>query len=343
MLPAESEVILRAPDPGDPMHVIVLVLALLLGADFQPYSASLAEHPYPHPVQEHTFSARGHDLHMAYMDVAPKEGEPKGTVLLLHGKNFSGAYWGDTIDALVQGGYRVIVPDQVGWGRSSKPLDIQYSFDGLAAWTRDLLDALAVGEVTVVGHSMGGMLATRFALMFPERSARLVLLNPIGLEDWRRLVPYRTVDAWTEKNRASTPEGIRTYMKNSYFDGQWSPEWDGLVAIQAGWALGPDAEHIARVSAKHYDMIWSQPVVHDFSRLAVPTLLVIGTRDRTALNKDLVDDAARAELGRYDRLGREAAAAIPDARLVEVPNVGHLPQVEAFPVWRKALLGFLAE
>ena len=88
-------------------------------------------------------------------------------------------------------------------------------------------------------------------------------------------------------------------------------------------------------------MIYTQPVVHEFPRLTVPTLLLIGTRDRTALNKDLVDEDARPKLGRYDLLGKAAAKTIPDATLVEFPGVGHLPQLEAYDDYFEALKGFL--
>jgi pimeloyl-ACP methyl ester carboxylesterase len=70
------------------------------------------------------------------------------------------------IEALTTAGYRVVVPDQIGWGKSSKP-DIHYSFHLLAANTATLLDHLGVGQVSVLGHSTGGMTATRFTLMNP--------------------------------------------------------------------------------------------------------------------------------------------------------------------------------
>ncbi|WP_252499309.1 alpha/beta fold hydrolase, partial [Escherichia coli] len=49
-----------------------------------------------------------------------------------------------------------------------------------------------VARASVIGHSMGGMLATRYALLYPRQVERLVLVNPIGLEDWKALgVPWR--------------------------------------------------------------------------------------------------------------------------------------------------------
>lgn len=308
---------------------------------WKPLDQRLSQYSYPHEVKVFSFQAQGQALEMAYMDVAP-QGEPSGqTVLLLHGKNFSGAYWEDTIAALTQAGHRVVVPDQVGFGKSSKPTNIQYSFHALATWTRDLLAQLKIERVHVVGHSMGGMVAARFALMFPQQTLRLVLVNPIGLEDWKRKVPYQTVDQWTTSVQASTPEKIQAYMQKNYFDGQWKQEWDELVALQAGWAIGPDSQQMARVSALTYDMIFTQPVVYEFPDIKAPTLLLIGTRDRTALGKPLVSPELRQTMGLYQELGKATAAAIPGATLVEFEDVGHLPQVEAFEAYRAALLDFL--
>ena len=303
--------------------------------------ADLTGYPYPHEVRFHAVRQQGQDLRMAYMDVAPAT--PGGaTVLLLHGKNFSSAYWAETIRALGAAGYRVVAPDQLGFGKSSKPTDLQYSFHALAGHTRSLLDALGVEKVHVVGHSMGGMLATRFALSFPERVGKLVLVNPIGLEDWQRVAPYRGIDHFYELERSATPASVQRYMQDAYFAGRWEPAWDPLVELQAGWLLGPDRERIARVSALTADMIFTQPVLHHFPDLRVPTLLVIGTRDRTAIGKKWAPPEVAKTLGDYDVLGERAAAAIPGAKLVELPGIGHLPQVEAFDAYRDALLSFLA-
>ncbi|MFT5684935.1 MAG: pimeloyl-ACP methyl ester carboxylesterase [Myxococcota bacterium] len=328
--------------------ILLLAIALLIpspawSADHPPLDARLtAGLDYPHPVAMHALSWQGHAVELAYMDIAPTAPPIKTTVLLLHGKNFSGAYWAETITRLTASGHRVIVPDQIGFGRSSKPDDVQYSFHAMVTHTVSLLDALEVEGVAVVGHSMGGMVAARFALMQPERTERLVLMNPIGLEDWQQLTPYRTVEEWTARGLASTPAGVKAYMQRAYFDGQWKAEYDPMVALQAGWSIGPDQALIARVSALHYDMIYTQPVVHEFPRIQAPTLLIIGERDRTALNRDLVDEATAALLGRYDVLGAKAAESIPGAVLVALPGVGHVPQVEAPGPTYAALLSFLS-
>lgn len=304
------------------------------------FDAELTHYGYPYEVRYRTFEAQRQSVRMAYMDVAPPHPSGK-TVMLLHGKNFSGAYWASTIRALHDRGFRVLVPDQLGFGKSSKPASFQFSFAALASHTAALLDALKIDKLAVVGHSMGGMLATRFAVQYPERVEKLVLVNPIGLEDWSRAVPYTPIDAVYQRELGQTRDKLRAYMREAYFAGQWKVEYEPLLEIGAGWAEGPDKERVAWVSALTYDMIVTQPVVHDFPRVRAPSLLIIGTRDRTALGKAQAAPEAAAQLGRYDLLGKQTAQAIPGAQLIELDGIGHVPQVEAFDPYLRALSSFL--
>lgn len=309
-------------------------------ADVPPLGINLEGVEYDYLVKYHGFTAQGQPLVMAYMDVRP-ENPNRRTVVLLHGKNFNGDYWGRTAGDLAKAGFRVVIPDQVGFGKSTKPDHFHFTFEQLAHNTAGLLDALGVENAVILGHSMGGMLATRFALMYPERTQSLVLVNPIGLEDWRRVVPYQTVSQWYESELKKSFEGIKAYMQESYYDGDWQTEYDRPVELLAGMAQSPDWPRMAWVQALTYDMIFTQPVVHELGDLEVPTLLIIGTRDRTALGKNLVSEEVRQTLGRYDELGKKAAEVIPDAKLVELDDVGHMPMLEAYGRYMEALTGFL--
>jgi pimeloyl-ACP methyl ester carboxylesterase len=304
------------------------------------FDAVLGGYAYPFEVHFAELREQRQAVSMAYMDVRPDK--PNGhTVVLLHGKNFTASYWEPTIRWLVARGYRVIAPDQIGFGKSSKPAAFQYSFHQLAENTHALLDAAGVKQASVVGHSMGGMLAVRYALMFPECVEKLVLVNPIGLEDWKSVVPYRTIDQWYEQEMKATADTVREYQRTSYYDGKWKPEYERMIEVAAGVTRHRDYPIVAWASALTYDMIFTQPVVYEFPLLRVPTLLVIGQRDRTALGRAWAPKNVAANLGDYPALGRKAAAAIPGAKLVEIPAVGHLPQVEAFDAYTEALAGFL--
>jgi pimeloyl-ACP methyl ester carboxylesterase len=300
----------------------------------------LSNYEYPFPVQFIQLDVQQQHLEMAYMDIQPDNYNGKN-VMLLHGKNFNGAYWETTANALLKKGYRVIIPDQIGFGKSSKPAYFQYTFQQLAANTRQLLDSLGVSETTILGHSMGGMLATRFALMFPEITAKLALVNPIGLEDWKLKAPYKSIDWWYEQELSKTYDDIKSYQKSSYYDGNWKPEYNPWVNLLAGWTLNSDYPTIARNAALTYDMIFTQPVVYEFEKLEVPTLLIIGTRDRTALGKSLVSEEVRKTMGLYDQLGKETHRKIPDSKLVELDDIGHLPHIESFDRFIHPLLDFL--
>ncbi|MGA2795745.1 MAG: alpha/beta fold hydrolase, partial [Roseiarcus sp.] len=162
------------------------------------YGPELQGFDYPYPVKQFTFASQGQNLHMAYMDVSPAA--PRGAVVLLHGKNFCGATWEATIKVLSDAGYRVVVPDQIGFCKSSKPAHYQFSFQQLARNTQAMLASLGVEKATIVGHSTGGMLGIRYALMYPEQVRQLVLVDPIGLEDWKAEgVPSIGVDQWYQR------------------------------------------------------------------------------------------------------------------------------------------------
>jgi pimeloyl-ACP methyl ester carboxylesterase len=310
-------------------------------AKFPALDADLTEYRYPFEVQELPLKEQGHELKMAYMDVKPSAAPNGRSVVLLHGKNFSGAYWERTAKELAGRGFRVILPDQIGFGKSSKPTDIQYSFHMMAAHTKALLDHLDIAKASVVAHSMGGMVGTRFALMHPAATEKLVLVNPIGLEDWKRKVPYQGIDTATAAELKKAPSAVKDYMQTVYFDGKWKDEYDPLLAIQVGWMKGPDKEKMARVTAITSDVVMTQPVLYEFPDVKVPTLLIIGERDRTAIGKNLVSKDVAATMGQYQELGKAAAAAIPGARLVTLPGVGHAPQAEAFDDYLRALVEFL--
>jgi pimeloyl-ACP methyl ester carboxylesterase len=312
------------------------------GPDYDtPLGIGLEEVAYPHPVRFHTLTLDGREERMAFMDVAPAGRGSGRTVVLLHGKNFWGAYWQETITALAQAGFRVVVPDQIGFGRSSKPDHLAYSFDLLAANTRSLLSALKIERAAVVGHSMGGMLAIRLARTYPETFPQLVLANPIGLEDYRQTVPPRTTEELTAGELAQTVAQIRAYRR-AYFV-RWLPAYERFVEVPARVRLSGEYPRWARVSALTTQMIYQQPVVYDLPRITQPTLLVIGQKDRTAIGKDRVSKEVAATLGDYPKLGRAAVTAIPKATLVEINDCGHLPHVEAPDAFHAALLRFLGD
>ena len=299
--------------------------------------ARLERYAYPYPVHHYRIRAQGHALEMAYMDLVPEK--PDGRVaVLLHGKNFCAPYWIATAEHLRRQGWRVVLPDQVGFCKSSRPRDYPYSVHQLAANTHALLVSLGIERSTVIAHSMGGMVGARLALMYPHALERLVLVNPLGLEDWKaKGVPWRSVDDWYRQELDTNAATIKAYQLKAYYDGAWKPEYDRWVALQAGMYEGAGREVSAWASALTYDMIYTQPVVHEFPQLRVPTVLIIGQRDRTAVGRDAAASEVAAKLGDYPALGREAARRIPGAKLIALDGLGHSPMLESPERFERAL------
>jgi len=120
----------------------------------------------------------GYDLHLREAGTGP-------AVVFIHGSgpgvnahsNFFPNY-----PAIAAAGYRVLLPDLIGYGYSSKPTGIDYTLDLFASTLTQLLDAVEVRECALVGNSLGGAVALQIAMEQPERVTKLVLLGPGGLE-----------------------------------------------------------------------------------------------------------------------------------------------------------------
>jgi len=318
--------------------IVLMMFTLPVLATEHNYGPRLEGFEYPFAVDYFKFDSQGQSLEMAYLDIQPET--PNGqTMVLLHGKNFCAATWEGTIQFLTDNGYRVIAPDQVGFCKSSKPEHYQFSFHQLSSNTSALLDHLTVERYSVMGHSMGGMLATRHALLNPAKVQQLVMVNPIGLEDWlAKGVPYREIDGWYQNALKTNAESIRNYQKNTYYAGTWQPEYDQWVDMQAGMFRGAGKEIVAWNSALTYDMILTQPVVYEFKNLQVPTLLLIGEQDNTAVGKNLAPKDKQAELGNYPKISQQVADQIPDATLITFKDLGHSPQIQAPDKFHQTLL-----
>lgn len=298
---------------------------------------SKAQVNYPYPLQHFTLVVESKPVQMAYMDIPAVKPNGK-TIILFHGKNFNGYYWKELIPALADKGYRVIVPDQLGWGRSDKP-DLHYSFHMLARNNKLLLDSLGLTKILVLGHSMGGMLASRFTLMYPEMVEKLVLENPIGLEDYKTFIPYQGLEKLYATEAAATYDSYKKYQQSYY--PTWKPEYEQYVAAQAEALQDTAFKRIAWVNALTYQMIYEQPVVYELGNIKVPVLLVIGQADRTVVGKNLLSETQKKQYGQYPLLGRMLHRKISQSKLVELPGTGHIPHIQTPAAFKQALFNFL--
>jgi pimeloyl-ACP methyl ester carboxylesterase len=304
-----------------------------------PLGIGFEELKYPYPTAFLNLYVEGQDVRMCFMDVPPSKNSNGRTVVLLHGKNFWGAYWADTIRFLSDRGFRVVVPDQVGFGKSTKP-DVHYSFDFLAENTAGLLDLLQIQRASIVGHSMGGMVAVRFARLYPGRTESLILEDPIGMEDYRLVVPPAPLEQLYQQELNTSLVDYRKYVQ-SYFVTYPADKAEGFVEPRLRISLSGEFPRWARAAALTTMMIYQQPVCYEFPEIKVPTLLIVGQEDHTAVGRERAPIDLRRNLGHIAELAHKVVGQLPGARLVELPNVGHIPHLEAPEQFHQAVEEFL--
>lgn len=247
-------------------------------------------------------------------------------VLLLHGFGGSTVTWRETMPALAAAGYDVYALDLRGFGLSDKGYAADYSHPAQARRVVAWMDAVGLGRVVLVGHSMGGNVAAHVALSATDRVASLVLVDAALLEQnagWtvpRALLDVPFLRRWAQiglrraapdyiddllrdaaaNDRALSPELIADYRRALH-----TPEWElGLLGILR-------------------DTDQNKPPV---SQLQMPTLIVWGARDTWIPPEN----------------GAQLESAIPGAESVELDGAGHLPMHEAPGPFQAALIDFLA-
>jgi pimeloyl-ACP methyl ester carboxylesterase len=287
-------------------------------------SINLEDVPYPHPVSYLEQELFGQVVRLAHMDVAPVGAANGRTVVLLHGGSYYGWYWKDTIEALRNEGYRVVVVDRLGWGRSSKPI-LPYSINLHAANTRAILDHLGIGEVAVVGHSIGGQEASRYAFLYPETTTHFVMVNPVGLTDSREGREWRAPD-WD----GGTPDMQQVYesiLRREYTRvGEWKPEFLEHVRISYGQYLSGEWPRLSYVRSLAGSARSIDTVVNDWPRMETKGAIISGADDGPS----------------FPAQARAAVDALQNAELVLFPGVGHNPHLEVPERFNAELIRFLA-
>jgi pimeloyl-ACP methyl ester carboxylesterase len=304
-------------------------------ADVRPGSITCEDCPYPYPSSYLPLTVYGQDVRMAYMDVAPSAAANGHTVMIFHGHNFAGFYFGAIIDALRAEGFRVVVPDQIGYGRSSKPI-IPYNFNDMARNTHAILQRLKIDRAMIVGHSMGGMLAARFAALYPSVAERVIIYNPIGLVDTRFGRPPGNVDEAYQRalgaTYASVKAGLMRYVAHD--EKAWTPEFERYARIRYSWTLGAEWPRLAMVQALTGQNLSADPVVYDWANIKAPTLAFGGA-------EDVLPGTARLFQDRMKVLAETVPGG--NGKLHLIPGLGHVPHVEAPDQTIPPMIAFLKE
>ena len=291
-------------------------------ANWGPVSAYFEEIEYPFPVQYLELERFNQRMRYAYMDVAPT-GTPNGeTVFIQHGMNFYSEAYTDTINALTNEGFRVLAVDRIGYGKSSKPI-VPYNFNFVAANMKALIDSLGIERVAAVGHSMGGMVVSRFAMVYPESTSHVVMINQIGLTDQRQTRPWN--DPFTQGGKTTYQSILRGHQR--YFPIKWPPAHLEFVRRQFGQTLSgawPQLEQVRRLQGQ---MLYDDPVVYDWQHIETKALVIGGEED------GLVDD--------FPALANNVATQLKNSALLLYPNIGHAPQIEIPEKFHSDLIRFL--
>lgn len=306
----------------------------------EPYGIGLEGFPYPCPVNMLPLVNDGEQVRMAYMDIAPKQ--PNGrTVVLLHGRNFPSSYWKPVIVTLTEAGYRVVVPDQIGFGKSSKPV-FDLHFDVLARNTIALLDHLHIAKADIVAHSLGGMLGVRIARAYPDRIDHLLLAAPIGLEDYRMYVPPTPTEKILEHEDKLTAEAYRKQLITNYSLKLPPEAITPFVDARFNIKGASDYHRWLRAFVNSSQLIYREPVVHEIPLITEPTLFIMGEDDQNAPGKPNAPDDLKPKMGHNADLAKALATKMPNARAEVIPNVGHLVFLEAPERFNQLMLDFLA-
>ncbi|TWO71041.1 alpha/beta fold hydrolase [Caenimonas sedimenti] len=241
------------------------------------------------------------------------------TVLMLHGIGGGHLSFAPQVETLASAGYRAVAWDMPGYGHSA-PIE-PYTFKGLAESCIALIEGLKCDDVTLVGHSMGGMVAQEVAARRPQLVNKLVLCGtspsfgkPDG--DWQQeFIRQRTAPLDAGKSMAELAEVL-------------VPQMVGPGSLPEGVRLATHC--MGLVPAATYRRALECIVTFDrranLPQIRVPTLLVAGEHDRNA----------------PPAVMKKMADAITHSSFLEMKGVGHLQNLEAPEEFDGLLLNFLA-
>jgi haloalkane dehalogenase len=231
---------------------------------------------YPHAPRLVTVDPE-HGLEMHYVDQGPREATP---ILMLHGEPTWSFLYRQVIAMVTEAGYRAVVPDLIGFGKSDKPASPDdYSYARHIGWVKAFIDELDLDRIVLVGHGWGGLIGLRLVADDPNRFARLVLTNtflptgeapmPEAFLAWRELSQSPDLDVGAVIQDHST-----THVPPSVLEAYRAPFPDEtyMAGVRAFPLLVPtepdDPEAVANRRA------WEE-----LGRFTRPVLLAFGDRD----------------------------------------------------------------
>lgn len=264
---------------------------------------------------------------IAFVDV----GKGEKTIVLVHGLASNAGFWRYAIPELSKN-YRVIAVDLPGYGKSQKDA-YPYSMTFYAEQIKRLADELKLDKFILVGHSMGGQIAITFSLKYPERLEKLVLASPAGIEefeqgegDWLRSV--MTVSGV----KKTTEDGIRKNLAMNFYS--WNDKWEWMVEERVRMIKAKDFGEFCYTVVRSVNAMLDEPTFDKIKNISVPTLIVYGKYDGLIPNPYL-NPGFTADVFQW------GAKQIPNCKLHEIDNCGHMLQIEHPHEFSNAVLDFI--
>lgn len=178
---------------------------------------NLADYPFE-PNYHHVADGEGGELRVHYLDEGDRDGP---VVLLMHGQPAWSYLYRYMIPPLVDAGFRVVVPDLVGFGRSDKPTRVEdYTYARHVAWMSEWLTALDLDGITIFCQDWGSLIGLRLVAAFPDRFAGVGLANgalPTGNVPRAMAVVMKAAYKWLPVVRAEDLE--ERFTKKSVIPG----------------------------------------------------------------------------------------------------------------------------
>ena len=239
------------------------------------------------------------------------------TVILLHGLGGSSEVWQFNLTALAEK-YHVVVPDQIGFGKSDKPL-VNYRIRTYVDFLDQFCKQLKIERASLVGNSMGGWIATAFTAAFPDRVDKLVLVDAAGY------APPKDIDTRTfYALNPTTREGTRVLLGKVFYNKLFQTDAAVEQAIASRLAAG-DGYTINRITES---IIRGEDFLDDAVKtIKRPTLIIWGRQD------------GLVPLAEGEHFNKDIAG----SKLVVIDQCGHMPQIEKPAEFNAAVLKFLGE
>ena len=259
------------------------------------------------------------DIRIHYNEVG--EGD---AVIFLHGGGPGATSWSNFFKnvGVVSEQYRCLLVDQPGFGKSDSVTMVEPRSTVNARAVRDLMDALGIEKASLIGNSMGGATAITFAVDYPNRIDKLIIMGSGGAASPPLFAPSPTegIKILNEVFESPSVEGLRRLINVMLFDGSMVPD---EVLEQRYKTIMDNPDHL---TARRNSVTTMRDLSMDLPGIAAPTLVLHGRNDRVVPLEN----------------GLRLVTSIPNSRLVVLNQCGHWAQYEHSDVFNRLVMDFLA-